>query len=108
MEMSVQLKKKILKLLEEDTEFRYTVAGYIGYTEILRNIEKIWIEIKELREEQEKMLDNQSRLWENTNKLWEGQNRLLEEVVSLRIGQEKIWESIDKLWNGQNKLLGRS
>jgi len=33
--MSIQLKKKILKLLEEDTEFRYMVAGYLGYSEIL-------------------------------------------------------------------------
>ncbi len=88
--MSTQLKKKILKLLEEDTEFRYLVAGYLGYSEILKNIEKIWIEIKALREEQEK-------LWENTSKLWE-------EVRSLREGQERLWENTSKLWEGQNKL----
>ena len=88
--MSTQIKKKILKLLEEDTEFRYMVAGYLGYSEILKNIEKIWIEIKALREEQEK-------LWENTSKLWE-------EVRSLREGQERLWENTSKLWEGQNKL----
>ena len=88
--MSTQLKKKILKLLEEDTEFRYLVAGSLGYSEILKNIEKIWIEIKALREEQEK-------LWENTSKLWE-------EVRSLREGQERLWENTSKLWEGQNKL----
>jgi len=88
--MSTQIKKKILKLLEEDTEFRYMVAGYLGYSEILKNIEKIWIEIKALREGQE-------RLWENTSKLWE-------EVRSLREGQERLWENTSKLWEGQNKL----
>ena len=88
--MSTQLKKKILKLLEEDTEFRYMVAGYLGYSEILKNIEKIWIEVKALREEQEK-------LWENTSKLWE-------EVRSLREGQERLWENTSRLWEGQNKL----
>jgi len=102
--MSVQLKKKILKLLEEDTEFRYMVAGYIGYTEILRNIEKIWIEIKELRREEEKIWESIDKLWENTNKLWEGQNKLWEEVKNLRLGQEKIWEEIKELREGQNKL----
>jgi predicted nuclease with TOPRIM domain len=88
--MSVQLKKKILKLLEEDREFRYTVAGCIGYSEILRNIEKVWIEIKELR-------GGQERLWENQNKLWE-------EVKSLREGQNKLWEEVRQLRLDYNRL----
>lgn len=78
--MGVQLKKKILKLLEEDTEFRYMIAGYIGYSEILRNIEKIWMDMKELREGQEKLWNGQNKLWEEVKNLREGQNRLWEEV----------------------------
>ena len=88
--MSTQIKKKILKLLEEDTEFRYMVAGYLGYSEILKNIEKIWIEIKALREEQEK-------LWENTSKLWEGQNKLWEEVRDIKITLGRVAITIDRI-----------
>ncbi|MEM4323839.1 MAG: hypothetical protein QXO37_08300, partial [Candidatus Nitrosocaldaceae archaeon] len=32
---SNELKKKLLDMLEEDKEFRYSVAGAIGYKEIL-------------------------------------------------------------------------
>jgi hypothetical protein len=28
------LKKRFLKLLEEDVEFKYTVAGYLGLSEV--------------------------------------------------------------------------
>ena len=35
-----KLKKEFLKLLEEDKEFRYTVAGYIGLGEILEKLEE--------------------------------------------------------------------
>jgi len=35
-----KLKKAFLKLLEEDKEFRYTVAGYIGLGEILEKLEE--------------------------------------------------------------------
>ncbi len=34
------LKKEFLKLLKEDEEFRYTVAGLIGYDAILLRIIK--------------------------------------------------------------------
>ncbi|MEM3833392.1 MAG: hypothetical protein QW128_07385 [Thermoprotei archaeon] len=34
--MSVNLKKEFLSLLEKDVEFRYTVAGYLGLSEILK------------------------------------------------------------------------
>ncbi|MCS7112877.1 MAG: hypothetical protein RMJ00_01150 [Nitrososphaerota archaeon] len=38
--MLSELKKEFLKLLREDSEFRYTVAGLIGLDEILRRLEK--------------------------------------------------------------------
>ena len=42
------LKKEILRLLKEDEEFRYAVAGLIG-------LDKILNELKSLRESQEKL-----------------------------------------------------
>jgi predicted nuclease with TOPRIM domain len=92
--MAVRLQRQFLKLLDEDKEFRYTVAGYLGLGEILKrldsieeNIRKIWEEIRGLREGQDK--------------LWEAQNRLWEEVKALREGQEKLWDGQNKLWESQ-------
>ena len=45
MKMSTTLKHKILKLLEEDKEFRYAVAGLIGLKEILNKINENTIAI---------------------------------------------------------------
>jgi uncharacterized protein YoxC len=125
MTTSTDLRKEFIKLLETDVEFRYTVAGYLGLSEILRSIERLWEEVRELREEVRKLWENQNKLWEEVralregqNKLWENINRLWEEVRSLREGQNKLWEEvrtlreeIRKLWEevrtlreNQNKL----
>ncbi len=116
--MTVRLKKQFIKLLDEDKEFRYTVAGYLGLGEILKrldsieeNIRKIWEEVKGLREGQEKLWEGQNRLWEEVKalreeqeKLWDGQSKLWEEVKALREGQERLWEEVKLLREGQNKL----
>jgi len=109
--MSEKLKKEFIELLEKDREFRYTVAGYLGLSEILKRLDrleegqnrlwegqaKLWEEVKGLREDQKK-------LWENQNRLWEGQAKLWEEVRSLREGQNKLWEEVKSLREGQNRL----
>jgi len=102
--MSEKLKREFIELLEKDTEFRYTVAGFLGLSEILRRLDRLeegqnrlWEEVRNLRE-------GQNRLWEGQNKLWEGQNKLWEEVKSLREGQNKLWEEVRGLREGQNKL----
>jgi uncharacterized protein YoxC len=116
--MTVRLRRQFLKLLDEDKEFRYTVAGYLGLGEILKrldsieeNIRKIWEEIRRLREGQEKLWEAQNRLWEEVKalregqeKLWDGQNKLWEEVKQLREGQNKLWEEVKALREGQEKL----
>jgi uncharacterized protein YoxC len=125
--MAVRLRRQFLKLLDEDKEFRYTVAGYLGLGEILKrldsieeNIRKIWEEIRGLREGQERLWEGQNRLWEEVkalregqeklwdgqNKLWEGQNRLWEEVKALREGQEKLWASHRRLENYMRSAFG--
>jgi predicted nuclease with TOPRIM domain len=109
--MSEKLKKEFIELLEKDREFRYTVAGYLGLSEILKRLDR-------LEEGQNKLWENQNRLWEGQAKLWEevrrlreGQNKLWEEVKSLREGQNRLWEGQAKLWEevkslreGQNRL----
>jgi regulator of replication initiation timing len=109
--MSVDLKKEFLNLLERDVEFRYMVAGYLGFSEIIKKIDGIYVELKNLREEQNKLWreikelrEEQRKLWENQNKLWENQNRMWEEIKNLREEQNKLWEEVKALREGQNKL----
>jgi len=123
--MSEKLKKEFIELLERDRDFRYTVAGYLGLSEILKRLDrleegqnrlweaqaKLWEEVKGLREDQKKLWENQNRLWEGQAKLWEevrslreGQNKLWEEVRSLREGQNRLWEEVKSLREGQNRL----
>ena len=118
MTTSTDLRREFIKLLETDVEFRYTVAGYLGLSEILRSIERLWEEVRELREEVRKLWENQNKLWEevralreNQNKLWEevralreGQNKLWEEVRALREDQKRLWEEVRTLRENQNKL----
>ncbi len=80
-----------MELLEKDLEFRYTVAGYLGLSEILKRLDR-------LEEGQNKLWENQNRLWEEVRSLREGQNKLWEEVKGLREGQNKLWDEVRKLW----------
>ena len=68
-------------------EFRYAVAGYLGFSEILKRLDGIEEEIK---------------------KLWENQNRLWEEVRALRRGQEVIWKYTRAGFRGLSRALGMS
>ncbi|MEM4219731.1 MAG: hypothetical protein QW106_02885, partial [Candidatus Caldarchaeum sp.] len=95
--MATKLRKDFIKLLEEDREFRYTVAGYLGLSEILKRLDTVQDQIRGLQEAQNK-------LWEEVRSLREGQNKLWEEVRSLREGQNKLWEEVRSLREGQNKL----
>ncbi len=99
-----KLKREFIELLEKDIEFRYTVAGYLGLSEILKRLDR-------LEEGQNKLWENQNRLWEEVRSLREGQNKLWEEVRALREGQNKLWENQNRLWEevkalreGQNRL----
>ena len=67
--MSEKLKREFIELLEKDREFRYTVAGYLGLSEILKRFD---------------------RLEEGQSRLWEGQAKLWEEVKLLRVNYDRM------------------
>ncbi|MBS7609818.1 hypothetical protein KEJ19_04510, partial [Candidatus Bathyarchaeota archaeon] len=71
------LKREFLELLEKDLEFRYAVAGYLGFSEILKRLDGL--------------AEGQTKIWEEIAKIWE-------EIKALREGQTKIWEEIAKIW----------
>ena len=47
--LSSELKQRFLKLLKEDEEFRYIVAGYLGLEEILRRLDRHEEQLVKLR-----------------------------------------------------------
>ncbi|MCS7094729.1 MAG: DUF3782 domain-containing protein [Thaumarchaeota archaeon] len=49
--MTQELKRELLRLLKEDEEFRYAVAGLLGLEEILRRLDRHEEELVKLRED---------------------------------------------------------
>jgi len=66
-----ELKSRILRLLREDEEFRYAVAGLIGLEEILKRLDRHEAELVRLRENMVRHESELVRLREDMNKLRE-------------------------------------
>jgi len=69
------LKSEILRLLKEDEEFRYTVAGLIGLEEVLKRLDRHESELVKLREDMNKLREDMNKLREDMNKGFELVNR---------------------------------
>ncbi len=80
------IKEEFLRLLREDEEFRYAVAGILGLDSILR-------ELKELREDFNKFIELENKRWEEANKRFE----IIEnELKQLRIDFNNTFASFDR------------
>jgi DNA repair exonuclease SbcCD ATPase subunit len=100
------LKREFLELLEKDLEFRYAVAGYLGLSEVLKRLDAIAEEQKNLRMEQVSLREEQVKLREEQTKIWmeivsikEEQKSLREEQIKLREEQVKLREEQIKIWS---------
>jgi hypothetical protein len=60
-----ELKSRILKLLREDEEFRYAVAGLLGLEEILKRLDRHEAELARLREDMNKLREDMNKLRED-------------------------------------------
>jgi len=97
-----RLKKNVIKLLKEDVEFRYMVAGLIGLDEILKRLDRNEQELAKLRED---MLTGFRRHDEELARLREdmltGFKRHDEELAKLRedmlMGFKRYDEELAKL-----------
>jgi len=98
------LKREFLELLEKDLEFRYAVAGYLGLSEVLKRLDTIAEEQKNLREEQTKIWMEIASIKEEQKNLREEQVKLREEQVKLREEQIKIWSEIAAIKEEQKSL----
>jgi M penetrans paralogue family 2. len=90
MALSAEEKRRFLRSLDEDIEFRYAVAGYLGISEILKRLDSL----------EESML----KLWENQNKLWEEVRSLREDVDTLKSDVNALKNDVDTLKSDVNAL----
>lgn len=91
MALSVEDKKRFLRALEEDEEFRYAVAGLLGLGEILRELKQLREDVKRLWEgvlDHSRRLDGVERELGRIDEKLSEQDRLLrdlhKEVLSIR------------------------
>ena len=109
--LSREERERILRTLEEDREFRYAIAGLIGMREVLERLDRLWEEVRVLREDQRRLWEGQNKLWEEVKALRESQERtwreirkLWEEVRGLREDQRRLWEGQQRLWEEVREL----
>lgn len=91
--MEADLKSRILRLLREDEEFRYAVAGLIGLEEILKRLDRREAELVKLREDFNKHEKELIKLRED---MVEGFRRHDMEIAKLREDLNKLREDMNR------------
>lgn len=76
--MATELKTQLLKLLREDEEFRYAVAGLIGLEDLRSSVKSLTDAIDRLAERVDKLAEAQKLTEDRLNKLTERVDRLAE------------------------------
>ncbi|GBC75101.1 hypothetical protein HRbin06_00415 [archaeon HR06] len=109
--MSIDLKKEIIRILKEDEEFRYTVAGLIGLQEILKRLDRNERKLAKLREDMNKGFQRHDeilarheqeliRLREDMNKGFQRHDEILarheQELIRLREDMNKGFNLIER------------
>lgn len=94
---TAEVKKEVLRLLKEDEEFRYAVAGLIGF-------EDLRLGQARLEESMARFAEAQARLGERQARLEERQSRLEEAMARLAEAQARLEERQSRLEEGQARL----
>ena len=71
MSLTAEEKRRFLKALEEDLEFRYAVAGLLGLGETLKRLEELRQDFNEFVKRSEKRWRQNERRWKENKKRWE-------------------------------------
>jgi len=114
----IELKRRFLRLLDEDVEFRYTVAGYLGLSEIMKRLDRIEAEQLRMREEFSKRFEAHERelraLREDFNRMQETIGRMQETIAGMQktmIGMQETIADMQKVMMGTQEtikgILGR-
>ncbi len=99
-----ELKSRILKLLREDEEFRYAVAGLLGLEEILKRLDRHEAELVRLREDLNRLREDMvggfnrhdAELVKLREDMVEGFKRHDTELVRLREDMNKGFELLER------------
>jgi len=109
-----QLKAAILKLLREDEEFRYAVAGLIGLEEILKRLDrheeelvKIWEELARLREDMNRGFQRYDQLFAEVFKKFEHYDQLFAEILKKLEQHDQLFAEIFKRLDRHEERIGR-
>ena len=86
MSLSPEEKRRFIKALEEDAEFRLAIVGLLGITDVQSSIRELTSAVRELVNGQGRILEIMKQLLENQNKLWDSVKQLLE-------NQGRLWEA---------------
>ncbi|UNQ73166.1 PD-(D/E)XK nuclease family protein [Infirmifilum sp. NZ] len=89
----VELKSRMLKLLREDEEFRYAVAGLIGLDEVLRRLDRHEERMVKL---EERMLKVEEELVKLREDMIRGFERHDKEIAELREDMKRGFERYDR------------
>jgi len=107
-----QLKAAILKLLKEDEEFRYAVAGLIGMEEILKRLDrheeelvKIWEELARLREDMNKRFEHYDQLFAEVFRRFEKYDQLFAEILKKLEQHDQLFAEILKRLEQHDQLF---
>lgn len=107
--MVTALKTELLRLLREDEEFRYAVAGLIGLDAVLNELRRLREDFNAFVKEQEKRWEENNRRWEENNKRWEEAYKRFEaielELKKLREDFNKLHESVMRRMNSFERKL---
>jgi hypothetical protein len=95
----------MLRLLKEDEEFRYAVAGLLGLEEILKRLDRNEQELVRLREDMAKMFEKHeerfARIEEEIRRIWQEIAKLREDMTK---GFERHDREIERLTEELTKL----
>ncbi len=103
-------KEKFLKALEEDREFRYAVAGLLGYGELLDRMNSVIEELGRIAsrlEEHSRRIEGLERRLEEQNKILMRHAEILEEHSRRIESLERRVEELARRLEEQNKILMR-
>ncbi|MEM2909457.1 MAG: hypothetical protein QXO01_00065 [Nitrososphaerota archaeon] len=94
MSVSSQTKKKFIRLLREDEEFRYAVAGMLGMEDLRRSSTRLEDAVARLAEAQQRTEERVGRLEDAVARLAEAQQRTDAALKELAVQVGKLSEVI--------------
>ncbi|ABP50840.1 MULTISPECIES: hypothetical protein [Pyrobaculum] len=102
MSLSAEEKRRFLKALEEDQEFRYAVAGLLGLGEVLNELRRLREDFNKYVEKSERRWRQNERRWKENEKRWkewfDTWKKFLEDYERRWQENERRWEEERKRW----------